>query len=588
MRKVRVWAPKSNSVNIDLGSGRVPMTAQPRGWWSGTLPDGAVDYTFVLDDGVPLPDPRSPHQPYGVHGGSRTVDHAAFPWTDSGWQPAPLDTAIVYELHIGTFTEEGTFEAAIEHIPHLLDLGITHVELMPVAEFPGDWGWGYDGVDLFAPQHAYGGPEGLKRLVNALHAAGLAAILDVVYNHLGPAGNYLGRFGPYFTDRVRTPWGDGVNFSEGGSDEVRGFFIENALMWLGDYHFDGLRLDAVHAITDSSAVHFLEELTSAVAGLENRLGRPLCMIAESDLNDPRLIRPRTRGGYGLSALWSDDFHHALHTVLTGERTGYYSDFGYVSHLAKAIENGYVYTGEYSAFRDRRHGRPLEYGEKSRLLGYIQNHDQIGNRANGERIGQLTGFAHARIGAAMTLLGPFIPLIFQGEEWGAGTPFQYFTNHSDPDLGRAVSNGRRQEFASFGWSPEQVPDPQDPETFRRSKLNWRELNEEPHREMLSWYSRLIRFRREHPELASAAAKVRFDEAQQWLAMERPGIEVICNFGRSPVRVPYGRHRGTVRFSTADGAGADGAVPPAAVLVFENPGSSEGSPRAGELESVPVKK
>jgi maltooligosyltrehalose trehalohydrolase len=437
-------------------------------------------------------------------------------------------------LHIGTFTEAGTFDAAIARIPHLRELGVTHVELMPVAEFSGDWGWGYDGVDLYAPHHAYGRPDGLKRLMDALHASGLAAVLDVVYNHLGPAGNYLARFGPYFTSCVHTPWGDAVNFGGRGSDEVRSFFIENALMWLRDYHFDAIRLDAVHAIVDSSALHFLEELAAAVADLEVQLSRPLCVIAESDLNDPRLIRPASCGGYGLAAQWSDDFHHALHTVLTGERSGYYSDFGSLELLAKTIERGYAYDGQYSRFRGRRHGRPLEPGLKSRLLGFIQNHDQIGNRAQGERITALTSLDRVRMGAALVLLGPFIPLIFQGEEWGAGTPFQYFTNHSDPDLGLAVSRGRREEFGAFGWTPEEAPDPQDPETFRRSKLNWAELHREPHRGLLDWYRSLIRFRKEHPALASPEASVEFDEASGWFAMERPGASVICNFGDQEAR------------------------------------------------------
>ena len=502
------------------------------------------------------------------------------------WQAPPLTTGILYELHVGTFTEEGTFEGAIARIPHLRELGITHVELMPVAEFPGDWGWGYDGVDLYAPHHSYGGPEGLKRLIDALHGAGLAAVLDVVYNHLGPDGNYLCGFGPYFTDRVHTPWGEGVDFSGRGSDEVRGFFIENALMWLRDYHFDGLRLDAVHAINDWSALHFLEELAAAVAELEKRLDRPLCVIAESDLNDPRLIRSRTAGGYGLAAQWNDDFHHALHCVLTGERTGYYCDFGSLRHLAKAIERGFVYDGEYSVFRGCRHGRPLPESEKSRLLGFIQNHDQIGNRAKGERIGNLAGLERARIGAALTLLGPFIPLLFQGEEWGASAPFQYFTNHSDPDLGSAVSLGRREEFAAFGWAPEEIPDPQDVETFRRSKLNWGEIGNGPHREMLSWYRALIRLRRQHPELAFPEARVEFDEEEQWLTMERPGISVVCNFGRSPVRLPHTSARPVPGLSSRDGTGDREVLPPDSVLVLENAASWDNSPGNRKLEIVPL--
>ncbi len=509
------------------------MEPRQSGWWGAATPENVTDYAVTLDGDGPFPDPRSPFQPAGVHGPSRVVDHSTYQWSDSGWQPPPLSSAVVYELHIGTFTASGTFDAAIARIPHLQRLGVTHVEMMPVAEFSGEWGWGYDGVGLYAPHHAYGGPQGLKRFVDALHAAGLAAILDVVYNHLGPSGNYLAQFGPYFTDRVRTPWGDGVNFSHSGSDPVRSFFIDNALMWLRDYHFDGLRLDAVHAIADDSAVHFLEELAAAVRRLEADLGRPLAIVAESDLNDPRLIRSPKYGGYGLDAQWSDDFHHALHTVLTGEKSGYYADFGSLRHLAKAIEHGFVYDGQYSAFRDRRHGRPLAPDLKNRLLGYLQNHDQIGNRARGDRITHLTSIARAKIGAAIVLLGPFIPLVFQGEEWAAGTPFQYFTDHSDPALGLAISAGRRAEFASFGWAPADVPDPQDAATFQRSKLDWRELDALPHRDMLGWYTRLIALRASIPALESPDAAAVFDESTGLFIMHRPGLSVACNFGAEPV-------------------------------------------------------
>jgi maltooligosyltrehalose trehalohydrolase len=459
------------------------------------------------------------------------VDHARFPWTDASFQARPLASAVVYELHVGTFTTEGTFDAAIARIPHLVGLGVTHVELMPVAEFPGDWGWGYDGVNLYAPHHAYGGPDGLKRLVDALHGAGLAAVLDVVYNHLGPSGNYLGRFGPYFTDCVRTPWGEAVNLAGRDSAEVRRFFLDNARMWLRDYHFDALRIDAVHALVDTSATHFLEDLAAEVEELERQLGRHLAVIAESDLNDPRIVRPRELGGYGMSAQWSDDLHHALHTVITGENGGYYADFGCISQLAKALEHGFVYDGCHSVFRRRPHGRPLGGEWKSRLLGYLQTHDQVGNRAAGERISMLAPLERVKAGAALVFTAPFVPMIFQGEEWAASTPFQYFTAHTDPDLARAVSEGRRREFAAFGWPPETVPDPQDRETFLRSKLQWEEAGESPHREMLEWYRALIRLR---PRL-HGDPRVTFSEPDRWVRLDRGDVSVLCSFGgRMPER------------------------------------------------------
>jgi maltooligosyltrehalose trehalohydrolase len=405
------------------------------------------------------------------------------------------------------------------------------VELMPVAEFPGDRGWGYDGVDLYAPHHAYGGPDGLKRLIDALHGAGLAAILDVVYNHLGPAGNYLSRFGPYFTSDMRTPWGDPINLAGPGSVEVRAFLIENALMWLRDYHFDGLRLDAVHALVDPSATQFLEELGSNVEELERELGRHLVLIAESDLNDPRIVRPRELDGYALAAQWSDDLHHALHALITGETSGYYADFGCMHHLAKALERGFVYDGGFSQFRGRRHGRALEGAPKSKLLGYLQTHDQVGNRAAGERISALAPLERVKAGAALVLTSPFVPMIFQGEEWAASTPFRYFTDHRDPELGRAVSEGRRREFAAFGWSPEEIPDPQDGATFLRSKLDWAERGTTPHREMWNWYRDLIALRRR----LRGEPRVTFSESARWLRMDRGNVSVLCNFGGAPQTV-----------------------------------------------------
>ena len=534
MTTIRVWAPLAQQVDLALGEGRYPMTAGDREWWMADVPEArpGSDYAFALDGGDPLPDPRSLWQPRGVHASSRLVDHGAFRWTDDGWQAPPLASAVIYELHVGTFTPAGTFETVIDRLGQLRNLGVTHVELMPVAAFPGARGWGYDGVDLYAPHHAYGGPAGLKRLVDACHAQGLAVLLDVVYNHLGPAGNYLARFGPYFTDRYRTPWGDAVNFDGPGSDEVRRFVCDNALMWLRDYHLDGLRIDAVHAIVDTSAVHILEQLADEVEALGARLGRHLVLIAESDLNDPRLVRPREAGGYGLDAQWADDVHHALHTVLTGERNGYYADFGSLGDLAKAVRDVFVYDGRYSVFRQRRHGRAPLGLSGHRFIVSLQNHDQVGNRARGERMSHLVSVERLKVGAALLLMAPFVPMLFQGEEWGAATPFQYFTDHEDPELARLVAEGRREEFAAFGWKPEDVPDPQASETFARSRLNWDEPGREPHASLLDWHRRLIRLRRELLDLTDGRrdrVRVRFDEQARWLAIDRGGVSVVCNLG-----------------------------------------------------------
>jgi maltooligosyltrehalose trehalohydrolase len=541
MISFRLWAPNANQVELKIGSDFFGMTRGDGNWWRTEIPlaKTGIDYAFVLDGGEPVPDPRSLWQPNGIHGPSRTVDHGAFSWTDQSWQAKPLSSAIVYELHVGTFTPRGTFIAAIDKLDYLVDLGVTHIELMPVAEFSGTHGWGYDGVDLYAPHHAYGEPDDLKRLVDATHARGLAVILDVVYNHLGPAGNYLARFGPYFTQRYATPWGEAINFDGPQSDEVRRFFCDNALMWLRDYHFDGLRIDAVHAILDTSAIHFLEQLAGEVADLQAQTDRQLALIAESDLNDPRIIRPREIGGYGMLAQWSDDFHHALHCVLTGERAGYYRDFGSLADLAKALQRVFVYDGRYSVFRRRRHGRPPSGLSGHSFLGYLQTHDQIGNRAKGERSSHLMSVARLKIAAALVLTGPFVPMLFQGEEWGATSPFLYFTDHKDPQLARNVTEGRRREFASFGWKPDEVPDPQAVETFERSKLNWTERDKEPHAGLLAWHRRLIELRRKIPSLSDGRLDkvgVRFDENGKWLVVKRGPVVVACNLNQVTQRVP----------------------------------------------------
>jgi maltooligosyltrehalose trehalohydrolase len=536
-----VWAPSATSVAMVTANERVEMRRAERGWWRAELNPklSSADYGFSLDGSPPLPDPRSPYQPHGVHGLSRPIDHSAFQWRHSLWQSAPLSSAIIYELHIGTFTPAGTFDAAADRLGYLRDLGVTHVELMPVSEFPGARGWGYDGVDLYAPHHSYGGPDAMKRFVDAAHGHRLGVILDVVYNHLGPEGNYLGKFGPYFTNRYRTPWGDAVNLDDRDSDQVRQFFYNNALMWLRDYRVDGLRVDAVHAIFDTSAIHFLEELGAQVHALEAEVGRNLAVIAESDLNLPRIVMPREAGGYGLDAQWNDDFHHALHTILTGEKAGYLADFGSIAQLAKTLTRAFAYDGTYSRSRRRRHGAPVVGLSGHRFVAFLQNHDQVGNRARGERLGHLVTIDQLKIAVALLMTAPFVPMLFQGEEWNASSPFQYFTDHQDAELAESVSKGRSAEFAAFAAAASQIPDPQARDTFERSKLDWDERERREHREIFEWYRRLIRLRRcvrdfENGRLDLDA--VSFDEAARWIRVNRGESVVICNFAPAPQRVP----------------------------------------------------
>jgi maltooligosyltrehalose trehalohydrolase len=584
MQTFRVWAPGKATVELLVESGsagtsqqRVAMRAGTDGWWEvQALAEEGTRYRYSLDGGPARPDPRSPWQPEGIDGPSAVVKHGAFAWTDTHWRGARLASSVLYEMHVGTFSPEGTFDGAIERLEHLSNLGVTAVELLPVAEASGDRGWGYDGVLLWAPHHAYGGPAGLKRFVDAAHARGIAVVLDVVYNHLGPAGNYLAEFGPYFTDRYQTPWGSAVNVDGPDSQEVRNFIIGNALMWLGDYHLDGLRLDAVHAIVDEGALHWLEELSIAVDHLADQLGRTLWLIAESDRNDPRLVRPREAHGYGLTASWSDDFHHTLHTVLTGEREGYYEDYGTIAQVARALREVYVFARDWSPFRRRRHGRAVGELAGTSFLGYLQNHDQVGNRATGERAGALMSPGRLRIGSALYLLAPFVPMIFQGEEWDSSSPFQYFTDHHDPELGRAVSEGRTHEFEAFGWSPEDVPDPQDVATFERSKLNWGEVDRPGHAEVLTWYRELIALRRTQPDLAGGdlqAVETAFDEEARWLTMRRGSVAVAVNLGATAQLVPLVGAGEILLASaplTALASGGDGVhLPPDAVAVLLRP-------------------
>lgn len=556
MSKFSVWAPYAKQVRLCLGEHEYEMSRGEHGWWvseqDGPKYASGTDYAFRIDDSKPLPDPRSRYQPAGVHGPSRVVDPATFDWHDVGFRAAPLASAVIYEMHIGTFTSEGTLDSAIDRLDDLAELGITHVELLPMNAFAGEHGWGYDGVGLFAVHAPYGGPEALVRFVDAAHARGLAVLLDVVYNHLGPEGNYLAQFGPYFNDKYSTPWGPAVNYDEAGSHEVRRFVIDNALMWLRDYHIDGLRVDAVHAIYDISATHILESLNTEVQTLAAAMGKPLCVIAESDLNSPNTVRHQDGGGMGFDAQWSDDFHHALHALLTGENDGYYRDFGSIADLAKAMTDTFVYDGRYSAHRDRVHGAPATGLNGRRFLAYAQNHDQVGNRAAGDRLIHQADTQRAKIAAALVMVSPYIPMLFMGEEWGASSPFQFFSSFEDPGLDEAVRQGRRREFAAFGWKPEDVPDPQDPATFARSKLDWQERDKPVHKELLAWHKQLIRLRRSTSALSDglkSRARCVFDETERWLMIERGNVVAAVNFASQPTTLTLPRNGRVVLGSEA---------------------------------------
>lgn len=563
--RFEVWAPDRERVELlllgDGGERRLPMAkGDGRGNWSVQVPtaEPGTRYMFSLDGGPGRPDPRSLSQPNGIDGPSEVVDHGGFTWHDREWSGFDLGSAIVYELHIGTFSEEGTFAGAIPHLGHLEELGVNAVEVMPVAEASGGRGWGYDGADLWAVHHAYGGPEGLKRFIDECHSRGIAVVIDVVYNHLGPAGNYLSEFGPYFTDVYQTPWGSAVNFDGPGSYGVRDFVVSNALMWLRDYHADGLRLDAVHAIHDEGALHIVEEICSAVDRFGAEAGRQLWVIAESDRNDPRVVLARAEHGLGATASWDDDFHHALHTVLTGENFGYYMDFGGIDLLAKAMTKAYAYDGQFSEFRQRQHGRPAVGVGGSSFVVCLQNHDQVGNRALGERTSALVETGLLKVGAALLLLSPYVPMLFQGEEWGASTPFLYFTDHAGPELGRAVTEGRRREHRVAGGV--EVPDPQAISTFESSKLRWRELGKEPHRSLFEWHRRLIALRRSEPDLRShdrSATSCSWDDDGRWLVVERGRFSVAANIAGQDQAVPV-RAGGALVLASTDGVACDGTT------------------------------
>jgi maltooligosyltrehalose trehalohydrolase len=541
-----VWAPKPEKVRIDVDGQVHPMTRGHDGWWRASVEaTPTARYGYLLDDEAKLlPDPRSPRQPDGVHGSSQLWEPAAQAWTDGGWTGRSVQGAVIYELHIGTFTVKGTFDSAIEKLDYLVDLGVDFVEVMPVNAFSGTHGWGYDGVLWYAVHEPYGGPDGLIRFVDACHRRGLGVLIDAVFNHLGPSGNYLPRFGPYLSS-ASNPWGEGINIADADSDEVRHYIIDCALRWMRDFHADGLRLDAVHALVDTTAIHILEELSAETELLVQELGRPLSLIAESDLNDPRLITRGRSGGYGMTAQWDDDIHHAIHTAVSGERQGYYADFGSLATLATTLRNGFFHAGTYSSFRKRRHGRPLNTTEGSgipatRLLAYTCTHDQVGNRALGDRPSQNLSYGQLAVKAALVLGSPYTAMLFMGEEWGASTPFQFFSSHREPELARATAEGRKKEFADHGWDADDIPDPQDPQTFQRSKLDWNEVDTGDHARLRRIYHDLIALRRSETDLADPwldHVVIDYDEDQRWIVMHRGRLAVACNLGAEAVSVPF---------------------------------------------------
>lgn len=550
-----MWAPNATRMTLSLGADNatqdIAMTAAGGGWWTAETPHapGDLDYGFRIDGGSVRPDPRSRRQPHGVHGRSRTFDPSRHGWQDADWVGRPLAGAVSYELHVGTFTPEGTFDAAAARLDHLADLGVDAVELLPVNAFNGNWNWGYDGVLWFAVHEEYGGPGGYQRFVDACHARGMSVIQDVVYNHLGPSGNYLPEFGPYLRDDAANTWGALVNLDGPGSDEVRRYILDNARIWFADFHVDGLRLDAVHALHDTRALTLLEEMAAETDALAAELGRPLHLIAESDLNDPRLIAPRSRGGIGLAAAWDDDVHHAIHVAVTGETSGYYADFAPLSALATVLGRGYFHAGTYSSFRGRTHGRPIDTAVTPpwRLVASIQNHDQIGNRAAGDRLAMQAGIRAQAVAAVLLLTAPFTPMLFMGEEWAASTPWPFFTSHPEHWLAEKTRAGRLAEFSRHGWDVAVVPDPQDPATFASAKLDWDERDSGEHAVMLALYRDLLRLRRSHPDIGNAPwpeTRVAFDEDERWIVVRRGEITVVANVSPEARAVPLSGATDTV--------------------------------------------
>ncbi|XQQ06270.1 MAG: malto-oligosyltrehalose trehalohydrolase [Leptolyngbya sp. IPPAS B-1204] len=566
-----VWAPQLKQVAVHLVAPEdklIPLQQDEQGYWHGQAEaePGAL-YFYQLDGETDRPDPASHCQPQGVHGPSQIVDHSSFTWMDQQWKNIPLEKMVIYELHVGTFTPEGTFEAIIPRIPELLELGVNAIELMPIAQFPGERNWGYDGTYLYGVQYSYGGVNGLKQLVNACHQQGMAVFLDAVYNHFGPEGNYIGCYGPYFTNKYKTPWGCAINFDDSYSHAVRNFFIQNALYWFREYHIDALRLDATDHILDHGAKHFLQELAEATEEFSQQQGRKFYLTAECDLNDVRWVRSREKGGFGLDAQWNDEFHHALHALLTGERNGYYLDFGDLDHMAKAYTHNFVYTWNFSKNRQKYHGSDPCDCSPNQFVVFSQNHDQVGNRMLGERLCHLVSFEAQKLAAAVYLISPSIPLIFMGEEYGETAPFQYFVSHGDPDLVAAVRKGRKEEFAAFHAEGE-APDPQSEETFQRSKLHWDLRHAGQHQKLWLFYQTLLRLRREVPALnhadrQSLDVSVLADEKVLKLRRWHHDSQVLCllNFNTQPSSIKMALPPGIWKklLSSADpqwgGTGAD---------------------------------
>ena len=548
----RVWAPNLTNLAVRVMGGNegepsrtIPMRQSSDSEFVATVPQvgAGADYVYVLDGERERPDPVSRWQPGGVHAPSRVVDPASFRWSDQGWSGIPLRDFIIYELHTGTFTREGTFESVIARLPYLRDLGITAIEIMPVAEVPGNRNWGYDGASLYASQSSYGGPTGLKKLVDACHQHGLAVVLDVVYNHLGPEGNYLPEFAPCFTDTHHTPWGKAINFDGPESDGVRRFIIDNALYWLTEYHVDALRLDAIHGIYDFGARHILDELSQAFQDQARSLQRQAWLIAESDLEDVRIINPRAKGGYAFDAQWHDDFHHALYALLTGQREGFLMDFGAVANLSKSVTEGFVFDWKYSHYRRRHYGSSSKDRPGEQFFGFIQNHDQVANTSRGKRLSSLVSSGQQKLAAVLTLSSPFLPLLFMGEEYGETAPFLYFTSFDDPGLAAAVTAGRKKELGSH-YSESEFADPQAPGTFEHCKLDWSKTEVSPHAEILRLYRDLISLRRRHLSLANCRkelTEIQFNEQRKWLLMKRSdpsgsGALLVFNFSSEAQSIP----------------------------------------------------
>jgi maltooligosyltrehalose trehalohydrolase len=538
-----VWAPYAAAVELATSDGREPMTRAERGWWrsDATLEPGAR-YGFAIDGGEPRPDPRGMSLPDGPHGLSGAFDPQAHDWNDDAWTGVDLAGSVIYELHVGTFTAGGTLDAAAEQLGHLVDLGVDVVELLPLATFPGRHNWGYDGVAPYSVHEVYGGPAALQRFVDVAHGLGLGVCLDVVYNHLGPDGNYFGELGPYFTDKHATPWGQGLNLDGEDSDEVRRWVLDNVQQWLRDFRVDGLRLDAVHELHDDTALHLLEEMSREVDALAERTGRTKWLVAESDRNDPGTVTPRGAdaavGGLGVHGQWADDIHHGMHVALTGETQGYYADFADPSALSKVMRTPFFHDGTYSSFRGRRHGRVVDAGTVPgwRFVASLQTHDQVGNRAKGDRLsGALLDLDPGVLGcgAAILLTSPYTPMLFMGEEWGARTPWQFFTDHTDTGIADATRDGRRAEFGSHGWDESEVPDPQDPDTFRRSKLDWSEPDREPHARLLRWYRDLLALRRAEPDLRDPRLdRVDVTWSNRHYRSDRGAFVVLANLSDEP--------------------------------------------------------